>query len=418
MLEPALERLHGVEHARLAPLHYPKFRHAFFGRVVTSAGSWMQITAAGWLVYELTGNATAVGVLALLNRGPGLLSAYSGVLADRFEVRRLGMVLYGAQILPSAMLAVIAWDNLAAVGLIYVLVFISGVGTALNTATLPTLIPGTVPKEELPAANGLSGIGYSVAALVGPLIGGALVAAIGAGACFAANALSYAALVALMPTLPPVARRAADARHGLRPALAAAHRGTTLFVLLGATAVFALLVGPIQELASVIARRHSDGAHVLGLLLAALAAGGMIGNLLIGFDQAPRATRRRLLGVAGILVGVSMAALAVAGTLSLAMLAMLGVGVIWEGSFVQLMTWLQEDAPAGLSGREVGLFFTINLAGLALGALAVGFAFDEVGVTDGLLVCAGGMVAWGAVMLLTSPGDPSSETAVAGRART
>jgi MFS family permease len=417
MLEPALERLHGVEHARLAPLHYPKFRHAFFGRVVTSAGSWMQITAAGWLVYELTGNATAVGVLALLNRGPGLLSAYSGVLADRFEVRRLGMVLYGAQILPSAMLAVIAWDNLAAVGLIYVLVFISGVGTALNTATLPTLIPGTVPKEELPAANGLSGIGYSVAALVGPLIGGALVAAIGAGACFAANALSYAALVALMPTLPPVARRAADARHGLRPAFAAAHRGTTLFVLLGATAMFALLVGPIQELASVIARRHSDGAHVLGLLLAALAAGGMIGNLLIGFDQAPRATRRRLLGVAGILVGVSMAALAVAGTLSLTMLAMLGVGVIWEGSFVQLMTWLQEDAPAGLSGREVGLFFTINLAGLALGALAVGFAFDEIGVTDGLLVCAAGMVAWGAVMLLTSPGDPSSENAVAGRAR-
>jgi MFS family permease len=407
----ALERLHEVEQARLAPLHYRKFRHAFAGRVVTSAGSWMQITAAGWLVFKLTGNATAVGALALLNRGPGLLSVYSGVLVDRFEVRRLGMVLYGAQIVPSALLAVIAWDNVAAVGVIYVLVFVSGVGTALNTATLPTLIPQTVPEGELSAANGLSGIGYSVASLVGPLVGGALVATIGAGACFAANALSYVALVALMPTLPPVVRRTGDARRGLRPALDAAHRGTMLFALLGATAMFALLVGPIQELAPVIAHRHGDGAHVLGYLLAALAAGGMLGNLLIGFDRAPGATRRRLLGAAGILVAGSMAALAVAGTLPLSLLAMLGVGIIWEGSFVQLMTWLQEDSPSRLSGREVGLFFTVNLAGLALGALAVGFVFDEIGLTEGLLVCAVGMVVWGGWMLLTSRGAPTTARA-------
>jgi MFS family permease len=419
MREFARERLHRAEQARLAPLHYPKFRGVFAGRMVTSAGAWMQTTAAGWLVFKLTGNAAAVGVLALLSRGPGILSFYSGMLVDRFEVRRMGMVLYGAEIVPAALLAVIAWDNDAAVGLIYVLVLLSGVGTALDSAVLPTLTPPTVPEEELSAANGLSGIGYSVAALLGPLIGGGLVTVIGAGACFAANALSFVGLVALMPTLPPVVRRAGDTRMRLRPALTAAHRGTTLFVSLGATAAFALLVGPIQELAPVIAHRHGSGAHVLGYLLAALAAGGMVGNLLIGFDRAASATRRKLLGAAALLVAVAMAALAFAETLPLTLVAMLGVGIIWEGSFVQLMTWLQEDSPARLSGREVGLFFTINLAGLALGALAVGFVFDGIGVTEGLLVCAAGMVVWGGWMLLTRPRpDPTpTEPSTSSRVR-
>jgi MFS family permease len=410
MREFALERMHRVEQARLVPFHYPKFRLVFAGRVSTSAGAWMQTTAAGWLVYDLTGNAAAVGVLALLSRGPGILSFYSGVLVDRFEVRRLGMVLYGAEIVPPALLAILAWDNIAPVGVIYALALISGVGTALDSAVLPTLTPPTVPENELSSANGLSGIGYSVAALLGPLVGGGLVTAIGAGSCFALNALSFVALVAMMPALPPVVRDIRDASTGLRPALSAAHRGTTLFVSLGATAVFALLVGPIQELAPVIARRHGDGAHVLGFLLAALAAGGMIGNLVIGFDRAPESARRRLLGVAALLVAAAMAALAVAGTLGLTLVAMIGVGIIWEGSFVQLMTWLQEDAPRHLGGREVGLFFTINLAGLAFGALTVGFVFDAIGVTDGLLVCAAAMLVWGAWMLLARPRPATDES--------
>ena len=400
MLGPALERLHRVQRQRLDPLRYAPFRRALAGRVVSTAGSWMQITAAGWLTYELTESATAVGVLTMLNRGPGLLSAYSGVLVDRYEVRRLAMVLFGAQIVPAALLAVIAWDNVAAMPLIYLLVFLSGAGNALSQATLPTLIPETVPPEDHAAANGLSGAGYSLAALVGPLIGGVLVTVVGAGACFAGNAVSYLALVALMPTLPPVTRRTREVAAGLRPALAAAGRGSSLFALLGGAAVFALLVGPVQELAPVIARRHSDGAHVLGYLLSALAAGGILGNLLVGFDDAPSATRRRLLGLAAVLFAAAIAALAIAPTLPLALLAMLGTGLVWQASFVQLMTWLQEVAPPSLSGRMIGLFFTINLVGFALGALLVGLLFDAIGVTDGLLVCAAGLAAWGAYKLV------------------
>jgi hypothetical protein len=77
------------------PLHYPAFRHALIGRAVSAAGSWMQTVAAGWLIFDLTRSAAAVGVLTFLSRGPGmLLSAYGGELADRYDRRRLVIVCY------------------------------------------------------------------------------------------------------------------------------------------------------------------------------------------------------------------------------------------------------------------------------------------------------------------------------------
>src|SRR5205085_6287776 len=95
-----------------SPFRYAAFRRAVFARAVSAAGSWMQTVAAGWLVYDLTHNATAVGLLTVLNRGPGfILSTYGGELADRYDRRRLGVILYIAQAIPAAILAVFVWDG-------------------------------------------------------------------------------------------------------------------------------------------------------------------------------------------------------------------------------------------------------------------------------------------------------------------
>ncbi|HEX3317011.1 MAG TPA: hypothetical protein VHR88_03265 [Solirubrobacteraceae bacterium] len=83
-------------------------------------------------------------------------------------------------------------------------------------------------------------------------------------------------------SLPPAAATAAAAARGLRPALQVARRGTGHFRILVALILFALLVGPVQELAPAIAKDHGNGAHILGYLLGALAAGGLVGNFLIG----------------------------------------------------------------------------------------------------------------------------------------
>jgi predicted MFS family arabinose efflux permease len=187
-------------------LGYGPFRRAFAARIVSAAGSWMQSVAAGWLMFELTRSAVAVGVLTLLARGCG------------------------------------------------------------QTAT--------------------------------------------------------------------------EIARGLRPALKVARRGTAHFRILVALVLFALLVGPVQELAPAIARHHGTGARILGYLLAALAAGGLVGNFLIGRPDLQRARRRVLSGVEGLVFAATLVLLAVSGGLGLAMLAMFMTGVAWEAMFVQKLTWI------------------------------------------------------------------------------
>jgi predicted MFS family arabinose efflux permease len=390
------------ERATLEPLRYAPFRRAFSARIVSSAGSWMQAVAAGWLMFELTRSAVSVGVLTLLSRAPGILAAYGGTLVDRYDPRRLAAALFAAQLVPPAILAVLAWDNDTSTASLYVLALAGGVGGALAVPVFPSLVAGTVPGDLLGKANGLSSVGYSIAGLAGPLIGGALVSAVGAGACFAINALSYAVMVGVVLTLPAVGPKAAQAARGLRPALQVARRGTAEFRILVALVLFALLVGPVQELSPAIARRHGDGAHILGYLLAALAAGGLIGNFLIGRPDLERARRRVLSGMESLVFSATLILLAVSGGLGLAMLAMFMTGVAWQAAFVQLLTWIQYDSPPEVKGRMLGLFFAGYLAALSLGALIVGAGFDAIGIEDALLLCAAGVAGFGVFLLVDS----------------
>ena len=104
------------ERATLEPLQFAPFRRAFTARVVSSAGSWMEAVAAGWLMFELTRSAVSVGVLTMLGRAPGILAAYGGALVDRFEPRRLAALLFVAQLVPPAVLALV-WKRARGGGL-------------------------------------------------------------------------------------------------------------------------------------------------------------------------------------------------------------------------------------------------------------------------------------------------------------
>jgi predicted MFS family arabinose efflux permease len=126
---------------------------------------------------------------------------------------------------------------------------------------------------------GLGSVSYNTARLVGPAVGGGLVAAIGPGPCFAINALSYFAVIFMVATLPASAGAAPRRRTRIRAAVSEARLDPILRGLILGAVLFSILVAPVQELAPAIARRHGDGAHLLGFLLTALAAGGLVGNV-------------------------------------------------------------------------------------------------------------------------------------------
>jgi nitrate/nitrite transporter NarK len=125
----------------------------------------MQTVAAGWLVYDLTGNATAVGVLTFLSRAPGtLLSAYGGELADRYERRKVVILLYTCQAVPAALLALVAWEDISRVTEVYAATFMIGVADALSSPSLQQIVVATVPAQLAKQATGLGSVSYTAVA--------------------------------------------------------------------------------------------------------------------------------------------------------------------------------------------------------------------------------------------------------------
>lgn len=390
-------------------LSYRAFRLALTGRVVSSAGSWMQTVAAGWLVYEVTRSATAVGVLTVLARSPGMIfSLVGGDLADRIDRRRLLVWTFVAQAAVALLLAVAAWADSATVAEIYAATLVIGVAGAVASPAMQTMVTDTVPVELRARATALNSLGYNLARLAGPAIGGALTTLAGPGPCFAINAASFLIVIAAVRHVP-----AAVPQPGAPPALRAAVRQAlstrVLRDLLLIVLFTSLLVAPIQQLTPVLAHDLGDGAHWIGILLSCMAAGGIIGNRLRLLFERYDVSREQRLGLTITGCGIALSVMALDKHVSLACASMVLLGVCWEILFVETLTGIQLEAPDHMTGRAVGLFFTITFGGVSLGALIMGGLLDWLGGGLGLLICAVAVLAAGIAYLVRAIRAPSHE---------
>jgi predicted MFS family arabinose efflux permease len=369
-------------------LHYAAFRRALAARTVSTAGSWMQTVAAGWLVYDLTGSASAVAVLTVFSRGPGmLLSTYGGELADRYDRRRLCIAGYVFQAIAAAVLAALVWDGISRVTEVYLATFAIGVAGALVNPSVQLLVQSTVPPELAKRAAGLGSLSYNGARLIGPAVGGGLVAGIGPGPCFAINALSYLAVILMVAVLPHAAGASSGTRTRLRTAVSRARIDPLIRDLILSVVLFSVLVAPVQELAPAIARRHGEGAHLLGFLLSALAVGGLIGNLVRSALDKRGLASTKALGASMLVCALALLVVGATTEYVAVLVAMVGCGMAWDVLYVISLTGIQFANPK-LAGVMTGLFFTATLAGVSAGALLVGALFDAVGVDWGLVACA------------------------------
>jgi predicted MFS family arabinose efflux permease len=377
------------------PMHYPAFRRALAGRTVSTAGSWMQTVAAGWLIYDLTRSASAVAVLTVFSRGPGmLLSTYGGELADRYDRRRLCIAGFVVQAVVAAVLAALVWDGISRVTEVYAATFVIGVAGALVNPSVQLLVNTTVPRELAKRAAGLGSVSYNTARLVGPAVGGGLVAGVGPGPCFAINAMSYLAVILMVAGLPHGTGATARARTRLRTAMSRARIDPLIRDLILSAVLFSVLVAPVQELAPAIARRHGEGAHLLGFLLSALAVGGLVGNLVRSALDKRGLPSTKALGASMLVCALALLVVAATTEYVVVLVAMVGCGMAWDVLYVISLTGVQ-FADAKLAGIMTGLFFTATLAGVTVGALLVGGLFDALGVGGGLVACAAAVAVCG-----------------------
>ncbi|MGZ8755296.1 MAG: MFS transporter, partial [Acidimicrobiia bacterium] len=206
-----------------SPLAVRNFRFYFIGQTLSVSGTWMQRVAQSWLVLELTGSGTAIGLVTAVQFLPMLLLApFGGVIADRFDKRRLLLLTQAVAAVLAAALGLLVVFDVVRLWMVFVLAAALGLVSSVDNPTRQTFVLEMVGRDNLTSAVSLNAVLVNLARVLGPAVAGALIVTVGLGPCFLINAGTYLAIivalvlmrVAELQAVPPQERRAGQLREG------------------------------------------------------------------------------------------------------------------------------------------------------------------------------------------------------------
>jgi MFS family permease len=381
--------------ATFSSLRNRNYRLYFVGQIISVSGTWMQRLAQAWLILSLThNNGFALGVESGLQFLPMLLfGAWGGVIADRFDKRR---ILYATQIAAGLLalgLGVIVATGAATVLVVYVFSVLLGFTNVFDNPARQTFVMEMVGREELPNAVGLNSVVMNSSRIVGPAIGGIVIEVVGLAPCFFLNAASYAAvLVALhmmraeeLRPVPVVARAKGQLREGFRYVWSDRLVRTPLLMM----AVIGTLAFNFQVVISLISTETFElGAGGLGALLAVMGAGAVFGALAAASRRG--VSYRRLLSLTyGMGAAIMFAALA--PTLAAEVVALFVMGAASFAFIAVANTTLQLTSRADMRGRVMALYSIAFLGTTPIGSPIIGWISSVWGPRAGFAV--GGIAA-------------------------
>jgi MFS family permease len=363
------------------------YRLFFSGQIVSVSGTWMQDTALPWLVLGLTHSPVYVGLLVFARYAPFMFfSLHSGVLADRFDNRRVVIVTQATSMLVAAGLAVLAFSGVDDLWPYFVLAFLGGAALVFDAPNRHALTFQLVGRDELPNAVALNSTLFNAGRVVGPAVGGILIAVVGVGWCFAINAASFLAVLAgllLMRASELFALergpRGAKTGAAIREGLAYAWRTPGVLLVLAITTVVATTGFNFRVLLPVLASKtlHADAA-VFGALFACFGVGALAGALAAA-AMSRASWKALILGSAGF--SGAMLLLAPVRSEALAAVLLLVIGFCFSTWTANSQSILQLAAPDRLRGRVLSLYL-FAFAGLSpIGGLLAGWLAD-VGGTE------------------------------------
>ena len=374
---------------------YRNYRLYFAGQIVSYSGSWMQDTALPWLVLQLTHSPFQVGLLVFCRYGPFMFGGlYGGVIADRFDNRRVLLCTQTLAMCVAAGLATLAFTGDGSLWLLYLLATGTGVALVFDNPSKHALIYQLVGRKEIANAVSLNVSLQNAAKVVGPAIGGVLIAAVGGGWCFAINAGSFLAVLAALLAMrtAELYRVERGERQGglraLREGVRYARTSLQLQVILFLGVVLGLFgFSTIRTLLSVLAEQTLHGtAQTFGALFAAYGAGGVAGALVAaGLSR----TGRRHLVAGALLFSAPLLALSPVRITVIAAALLFVVGFGWATWSGQALSHVQLSAPDKLRGRVISLYTYTVIAATPLGSLLGGWLAGVGGTPLAFAVCGG-----------------------------
>jgi MFS family permease len=390
-----------------APLRVRAFRALWIAQLFSMIGTWMQTVGAQWLLVDEPDAATLVGLVQTAAMLPTLVLALpAGALADILDRRRLLVAVQLFQVVVGAGLTLLAVTGRLPPVLLLTATLLLGVGTTLTIPGYQALVQELVGRDQARSASALNGVAMNLARAVGPAVAGVLIGQIGVAAVFGLNALTYAALAAVLVRLRlPAAQEqllperfggallagARYVRHS--PAVRRLLLRTLLFVVPGA-ALWALL--PL-----VASRLLGLDAVGYGVLLGALGIGAVAGAAVL-----PRVVARlsptRLVLVAGLVFGVATVVCAVAPNPVVAVVALVPAGTAWLSMLATMNGNLQVFLPGWVRARGLSIYQMVFAGGQALASLAWGVLAQWLGLVP-VLLAAGALLILGAVTVVAWP---------------
>jgi MFS family permease len=379
----------------LRSLEHRNFQLFFAGQLISLIGTWMQNVAQAWLVYRLTGSALLLGTVSFANQAPVfLLAPGGGLVADRRNRHRVVIGTQMASMLLAGMLAALTLGAKIQVWEIIVLAVLLGVVNAFDIPARQAFLVEMVGREDLMNAIALNSSMFNGARIVGPAVAGVLVASIGEGWCFFANAVSYLAVIAGL-LLMQIERRPAvkherspleDIVEGFR-FVAQARPVRALLLMVGLVSLVGM---PYMVLMPIFADQIlHGGARGLGILTGSTGVGALAGALALAMRTGLRGLARWV-AIAAATFGAGLVAFAYSRWFWISVAVLIPVGFAMMVQMASSNTLIQAMVPDRLRGRVMAVYSMMFMGMAPMGALFAGTVAHTLG--SPLTVAIGGVV--------------------------
>ncbi|MBI5502845.1 MAG: MFS transporter [Deltaproteobacteria bacterium] len=391
-----------------ASLRHRNYRLWFFGQLTSLLGTWMQSTAQGYLVFELTRSPAYLGFVAFAAGLPTwFFMLYAGVIADRLPRRRILVWSQLAMMALSVVFAALTFAGRIEAWHVVGLAFLLGIANAFDAPARQSIVLDLVGRDDLTNAVALNSLQFNTATTLGPAAGGVLYDWVGPGWCFSLNALSFVAVIAALAMMRLPAHETPPRRkstlgelvEGLRY-VAANRTILVILVLVAMVTIFGIAYVTLLPAWSVKIL-HGD-ATTNGWLQSARGAGALLCALAIASLGRTR-LRGRLLLSGALALPVALLLFAAVRSLPLAMLMLVAVGATLILCFNMANTLVQTLSDDAFRGRVMGVYTLTFFGSMPLGALLAGGLAERLGEPNTVALGAAALACGALVILATYP---------------
>lgn len=370
----------------LSALTTKPFRHYLIGNAISLHGLWVQKITIGWMAWGATGSTAFLGWLAFLNYAPPLFfGPFFGVLIDRINIRKAAMTTQSLFTVAALVLLGIHLGGMSGrISLSLVALFIGGVTSAQHPVRM-AITPRLAPSSQLASVVLLLSLNFNIARVIGPAIGGGLIAGLGLTAALVFTIFAFAPFIFILASLQPRPNKAkakaslkADFTEGLGYVLRSRFILTATLI----TGLFSLAGrGALEILPSIAEGGFARGAAGLGTLTAAAGMGALIAATVQIFLRSPQAGRLPKTSVSAAIAGpLAVAALGMTARWDIAIFIVGLLGFAGTLVGVGMQSVIQMKVEDHLRGRVMSLWIMVAMGGTATGSLLIGGLADVLGL--------------------------------------